>query len=200
MPFAKIRNRMTTAIEPPVMPPSVNQGIWIDIFPLDDAFDEIGLTPQMYEIEKELYAATFGDASIKEYLVSDEFNPALPRDDLKAILSLPYIERFKMFEGIIQSFRGTSSVYSIKHYEILGSKRYYDKAFFEETDFLPFEGFMIPVPARYHELLIAMFDDNYNTPIQSKVHSAIFDPDTPYMDYFTNPSSYAGKVSGDLDD
>ncbi len=200
LPFAKIRNRMTTAIEPPVMPSLINQGIWIDIFPLDDGLDDEGLTPHMFEIEKELYAAVFGDASIKEYLVSEEFNPALSREDLKGIISLHLIEKFRMYEEIVSSFKGSSSKYSIKHFEILGWWGCFDKSFFDETVLKPFETIMLPVPARYHELLVELYGEDYNTPIMDHVHSAIFDPDTSYIDYFKNPSAYAGKVSDELDD
>ena len=53
MQVTKIRDRRTTAIEYPELDESFCQGIFIDIFPMDDAVDGIHFTEQMKEIERE---------------------------------------------------------------------------------------------------------------------------------------------------
>ena len=53
MQVTKIRDRRTTAIEYPELDESFCQGIFIDIFPMDDAVDGIHFTEQMKKIERE---------------------------------------------------------------------------------------------------------------------------------------------------
>ena len=53
MQVTKIRDRRTTAIEYPKLDGPFCQGIFIDIFPMDDAVDGIHFTEQMKEIERE---------------------------------------------------------------------------------------------------------------------------------------------------
>lgn len=199
LPFAKIRNRMTTAIEPPAMPSVINQGIWIDIFPLDDAYDDKDFTPEMHKIEKELYVTAFGSPEMKEYIVSPEYTSATSKEDLNNILELPVVERFRIFEQIIGSLVGSSSLYVHKFYEILYQSKGYDKHYFDETVRIPFEGFMAPVPSRYHDLLTFWYGD-YNIPVRANNHLAIYNADVSYLDYFRNPDKYKDTMKIGVDD
>lgn len=195
LPFAKIRNRNTTAIEQPPMPSKINQGIWIDIFPLDDALDDKKFTPQMLEMEKELYVTIFGAPEIQEYMLSDECNTAIPKEDLKGIMELPHADRFAMYENMMISFIGTSSKYSIKYTEILGGKhQVIDKSWYEDIMEMSFEGFMLPVPVHYDDILTHVFG-NYMEPRRIYEHAAIFNPDVPYMEYFKNPEKFKDMLN-----
>ncbi len=191
LPFAKIRNKNTTAIEPPPMPSTVNQGIWIDIFPLDDAVDDKGFTPQMLEMEKELYVTILGASDIQEYMLSDACNTVIPKSDLEGIMKLPYSDRYKMYEQMLISFMGTSTKYSLKYTEILGRpNQIVDKSLYDEIIEIPFEGFMAKAPARYHEILTRVFSGDYTVPIKTGQHLAIFNTDVSYVEYFKNPEKY----------
>ncbi|MBO4899308.1 MAG: LicD family protein [Lachnospiraceae bacterium] len=195
LPFAKIRNRYTTAIELPPMPSTINQGIWIDIFPLDDALDGAGFTDEMLEIEKELYVTVFGPEDVMQYLISDELNTVLPKTDLKGILKLPYADRFRMYEQTLISFIGTSSKYGVKYFELVGNThQVLDKELYENITEIDFEGFKFPVPVHYHEILTHIFGD-YMTPVKWKEHSAIFDPDVSYKEYYADPKKYSDLLN-----
>lgn len=195
LPFAKIRNRLTTAIEPPVMPSVINQGIWIDVFPFDEAVDDIQFTPEMLEIEKELYVTVFGRNDLKELLLKPESVPAVPKEDLRDILGLPVAERFKIYEQTLCSLEGVSTLYSLNYIEVLrGHTLRFDKAYFDEITELPFEGFMMPVSARYHEFMTLWFGD-YMTPVVRNQHTAFFDPDVPYEEYFLHPEIYTDELT-----
>ena len=195
LPFAKIRNKNTTAIEPPPMPSSVNQGIWMDIFPLDDAVDDKGFTKEMLEMEKELYVTVFGTEEIKEYMLSDQCNTVIPKSDLSGIMQLPYSDRFKMYEQMLISFIGTSTNYSLKYSEILGrSNQIVNKSLYDEIIEISFEGFMAKAPAKYHEILTTVFRGDYMIPVKTGQHNAIFNPDVPYVEYFKNPSEYKDSM------
>ncbi|MBO4899335.1 MAG: LicD family protein [Lachnospiraceae bacterium] len=200
LPFAKIRNKDTTGIEPPVMPRTINQGIWIDVFPLDDAKDGLGFTEEMFKIEKELYCAVFGSPEIKQHLTSPEYDSSIPKSDLSGILKLPVADRYAMFENVIKSFNGISTKYTYKYAEIL--ERFemgpYDKACIAETVMLPYEGYELPAPIGYHEILTEMFGD-YSTPVIDHVHNAIYDADVPYLEYFEHPEKYKGRIEIGID-
>ena len=195
LPFAKIRNRYTTAIENPPMPSVINQGIWIDIFPLDDALDEKGFTAEMLEMEKELYVSVFSDPKLQEYMLSDECNTVISKNDLKDILKLPYTDRFLIYEKLLISFIGTSTKYSIKYSELTGgTHQVMDKQLYDDIIEIPFEGYMLPVPAHYHEVLTHIFGD-YNEPRRNYEHAAIFNADVPYTEYFRDPGKYADMLN-----
>ncbi len=200
LPFAQISNKMTTAISPPAMPLAICQGIWIDIFPYDDGFDGQGLTPEAFQIEKALCAATFGKPELKEKLLSPEFDPVMDREDLRAIIEMPMIERFRIFEQMLESVVGVSSVYSYKHSEVFKKNaRTFSKSFFDETLMLPFEGTQIPVPGGYHELLTTWFG-KYDVPkMTSNGHITIWNPDVPYTEYFTDPDKYIDTLKIGVD-
>ncbi len=199
LPFTQIANRMTTAISPPAMPPVICQGIWIDIFPLDDGFDGQGLTPEAFQIEKALCAATFGSPELKARLLTPEFDPIMEREDLKAIIEMPIIERFRIFEQMLESVVGVSTRYSYKHGEIFNNSGSFSKSYFDETLRLPFEGIEIPVPGGYHELLTHWYGDYCIPKMSSGGHITIYNPDVPYTDYFENPDKYMDTMKIGID-
>lgn len=194
LPFAKIRNRNTTAIEPPAMPSVINQGIWIDIFPIDESYDGLDFTSEMMEMIKELYVTVFGIQSLKDLLLAPDSVPAVPKEDLRDILNLPVAERFKIYEQTLCSLQGVSTLYGYNYLQVLGSKKSFRKEYFDEISELPFEGFMMPVNAKYDEFLTQWFGD-YMKPVINNVHSAIFDPDVPYTDYFKYPEKYKDTLT-----
>ncbi len=201
LPFAKIRNRETTAIEPPAMPMEVNQGIWIDIFPLDEGFDEINVTPEMKEIAKELYVTVFGKPEIIRKLMDPNVLPAVPHEDLEAIMALPVIERYRIYEQTMISMEGISTKYGYHYLEVLKNFSHsFDKSFYEDIIRIPFEGFDLPVYKRYHDFLTWWFGAEYMKPYIRKQHSAIFNPDVSYMDYFLHPDKYIDTLQLGCDD
>ena len=198
LPFAKICNRMTTAISPPAMPPAINQGIWIDIFPFDDGFDGHGLTPEAFQIEKSLCVATFGKPELKEKLLSPDYEPCMDRDDLRAILNLPMEDRFRIFEQTLASVVGVSTLYSYKYSEIFGFSSGFSKTFYEHTDYLPFESFSMPVPYKYHDMLSFWYGD-YNKLVMAEGHITIYNTEISYMDYFNTPGKYMDSLKIGVD-
>lgn len=199
LPFAKIRNRETTAIEPPAMPVEINQGIWMDIFIFDEGYDGQGITPEVLQMEKELYVATFGVQRLKDKLVSPDYASAVPKEDLKTILQLPVIERFKIYEETLLSLAGQSTKYAYQYLEVLKDTPGFSKTYHDEIIEMPFEGFPMPVPAGYHEFLTEWFGD-YSVPYVRSEHKVIFNPDVPYTDYFEHPDRYIDNLSLGCDD
>ena len=52
--ISKLRDSRTTAIEFPSIGTELNQGIFIDIFPLDDVFDEVEKNKRLYIMKREM--------------------------------------------------------------------------------------------------------------------------------------------------
>ncbi len=110
-------------------------------------------------------------------------------------MQLPYADRYTMYEQMLISFIGTSTKYSIKYCEILGGlHQVIDKEYYEEIIEMPFEGYMLPVPAHYHEVLTHVFGD-YMTPKRYYEHPAIFNPDVPYTEYFRHPEKFSDMLN-----
>lgn len=188
IPFAKIRNRETTALENYPMPSIVNQGIWIDIFPLDDAEDGQGFTGEMLKIEREVYASIYGGDKMQAFVLSPNYVSAIPKDDLADIYRLPLVDRFRMYEQIIISFDGTSTRISNKFHELVeGGYPLIKREWYNETIELDFEGFSFPVPADYKKVVAAIFGDNWMSPVITHIHGAVFDTETSYTEYLKNP-------------
>lgn len=201
LPFAKIRNRETTAIEPPAMPQEINQGIWIDIFPLDDGFDEDNITPEILEMEKELYVTVFGKSEIVQKLMAPGTVPAIPKDNLEEIFNLPVIERYRIFEQTLASMEGVSTQYTYLYLDVLHNNHHsFDKSYYEDIIYVPFEGFEMPVIKEYHTFMTWWFGGDYMKPFIRKQHSAIFNPDVSYMDYFLHPDRYIDTLQLGCDD
>lgn len=52
-------------------------------------------------------------------------------------------------------------------------RSYFERSFFEETVYVPFENIQVPVPKRYDELLRYMYGDDYMTPAATKPHRTV---------------------------
>ena len=192
LPFGKIRNADTAAIEEPRAPISMNQGIYIDIFPLDDAFDDQGFTREMFELQKEIYYATFAENELKKVIATGEGHTVVPINDLQTIMNLPLIERFKMLENMFIAYIGKSTMVNHKFTEMMGGLKSLSREFYSDTVYLDFEGFKLPAPVGYDEILTAWFGD-YMTPVQYPSHSmTVFDPDRSYRDYYSEAGVYIG--------
>ncbi len=201
LPFAKIRNRETTAIEPPAMPMEINQGIWMDIFPLDEGYDVDNFTPEMNEIAKELYVTVFGKPETVRKLMDPNVIPAIPHEDLEAIFALPVSERYSIYEQTMISMDGISTKYGYHYLNVLKNFPFaFDKSYYDEIIRVPFEGFELPVFKRYHEFLTWWFGPEYMKPYVRKQHSAIFNPDVSYKDYFLHPDRYIDSLQLGCDD
>ena len=106
--FAKLRDSRTTAIEFPDFPSEFHQGIFIDIFPLDDVPDNTSMKPIIGEMQREIWMSIVEPERLKG-LIDRGQQLALDADILLEILRMPIRERMKMFEDFSASRFGASS-------------------------------------------------------------------------------------------
>ncbi|MCI9527328.1 MAG: LicD family protein [Lachnospiraceae bacterium] len=180
--FAKLRDSRTTAIEFPDFPSEFHQGIFIDIFPLDDVPDNTSMKPIIGEMQREIWMSIVEPERLKG-LIDRGQQLALDADILLELLRMPIRERMKIFEDFSASRFGASSRVNFLTDDFVGYPNML-REWYADTVYLPFENMAVPAPAAYESLLSCLYGD-YMTPAQiPNMHEGIFlDPDASYTQY-----------------
>lgn len=194
---AQIRNSETTGIlkEELNMDIHFNQGIFIDIFPLDYLPDD--------DMECEKYLSRINRYSwwikfFKGITVHYNFKKNM-KGIIKALLRFfckpfGYKTLMKLYykrEGLMRKYRDTNRVMELCFYPIRITPKL-ERALFNKTIYLPFEFTTIPVPGEY----ISILNQKYSNWREIKVkkgyayHSGIvFDLDKNYKEYLNEKKS-----------
>lgn len=74
----------------------------------------------------------------------------------------------KLAHRVSAMYNDTDSPYlaRINNWSALGNGHQWEKKWFDEVVYLPFENMKIPCPKMYHEVLVATMGENYMTPIK----------------------------------
>ena len=182
-PLIKIRDNRTTMIES-YYRNFINQGIWIDIFPLDPVppFTQESHTFN-FEVAKILLSATIYPQTMKKAIQN---NKRILNDckELEKFLALPYRERGRFFDNFMnQNFFISEYVSTLLflHYNPKG-KPYSSKSF-ADVICLPFEKIEIPAPAGYDSILTSAYGD-WRKPVFTHTHAQIYSTEIPWREYF----------------
>ncbi len=183
--MAKIRDSRTTAIEHMAL--SINQGIFVDIFPLDAAPDGINEdAPVILEIQKEIWTTVVNPREILEELEAGK-RFVLDINTLVNLIKLDKRERFREFEAFsLSHFGETQNVGFIARQLFRDPPEVLKKEWFKDIVYLPFENIRIPAPAEYDKILTVLYG-NYHEFVRggSDHEGIIMDPDIPYGEYFS---------------
>ncbi|MBQ4424750.1 MAG: LicD family protein [Lachnospiraceae bacterium] len=178
---AKLRNSNTTAYTPFHVWQGINQGIGIDILPLDPWVPELG--EEIYERIKAL--------NIDNSNYMRRSNPRLDAAGRARAASWsgrdPY-ENLKEIERLARSFETVEDAPCLSH--AVSTVDAYHSNYFPKEDLaelirVPFEGFMLPIPAGYDHFLTQEYGNYMEFPpveARSTTHSLHMDPDTPYKE------------------
>lgn len=181
--FSKIRDSRTTAFEPKFTK-NANQGIYIDIFPMDDYFETE--KPNIYEVEKELYYAMMRPEMLVAQLQQRFESILLPFDLLQDILDASPRDQMKQYELFLQNHSGTSKQvgYLPDLFNMPKAWRS-NREIFETMKYTPFENIQIPIPKETDEILQYLYGKDYMTPVQKTGAHVVehFDPDMSYLEY-----------------
>ena len=179
---AQFRRSDTAAIRPSDSFERFNQGIFIDIFPIDAVPDD----RELVRASRKRCIKTF------RFLKSKNCN-------LLASGRLSLVFR-KIKANYMVRKHGWASIYSkaedemralwkmphtkVAELTFLGDKVVWDKRIFDKTVWLPFENTKIPAPHDYDAFLRTHFGPNYMTPIQApNFHGAVvFDTERSYAE------------------
>lgn len=194
--FSRLRNSDTTAIlknEQDYHFP-FNQGIFIDIFPMD----HIPANPD----ERKHYYSEVNELSAFAVQVRTMIHFYRPKIGKGFAKHVKYYLKHLYYRYI---FKGGYQYYLDRHYERITQydeqetgwvgesmiaplgRQLWRSEWVRETRMIPFEMLQIPVPVHYEECLSASFGPDWRTPKQiPNLHNGVFfDPDKPYTEYLS---------------
>ncbi len=179
---AQFRRSDTAAIRPSDCFQPFNQGIFIDIFPLDAVPDDQEALHAAYR--RALKTLKFLKAKNTHCLASGRLTLVFRK--IKARLCVKRHGWLYYYEQADDAMRQLADLPGRRVGEVvnMGPRLQWDRSLFDETVWLPFENIMVPAPKDTDSVLRAEFGDNYMTPIQApNVHGQlIFDTQRSYRE------------------
>lgn len=181
---------------------TVNQGIFIDIFVLDNVVRNRKYLNR--QIERMI---RFQNQAQILYRTSEGFNRAEASAQRKLFHVVSplvnkvysYKDAWKCFEDETQKFDSVETRYVGKLANEPRNQKTYDlRSEFDGTTYLDFEMLKIPVPAGYKLHLKRQYGDYMKFVIGTSEHGSVFfDPDTPYDEWLLeHPTLAAAEASG----
>lgn len=181
--FSKLRDSRTTGIEYTDMDIDFNQGIFIDILPLDDAPDDKNFSQNVLTVQREVWQTVI-IADRMRYYIDEGVSFHLDTDTLNDLLNLPVRERFRQFESLNLSHSGTSENVNYIVHEIRNPANFRKKEWYAGVVYLPFEYLTVPVPVGYDQILQYHYGNYHEFVQHGSSHENVFlDPDKPYRYY-----------------
>ena len=182
-PSIRLRDSRTTMIETPERN-LINQGIWIDIFPLDPlppfAHEE---EATFFERAKVLLLAASAPAQIRKAMQAGQ-ELLFGYEELEDFLACPYRERGQTFDYFMnKNFFVSERMGDLRDYCITTGQKFYHAEDFASVTWLPFETIEVPAPAGYDRVLTDFYGD-WRKLVMFKPHYLVQSADVPYDEYF----------------
>lgn len=183
IPISKIRDSRTSAIEFHDKE-DLNQGIFIDVYPLDVTFDGSDFGEKLFIMQKELWMAVMAPDDVRKGLAGG-LESEVGADSLLSMTELSPAQRMAIYEAFqLENFGRTESV---TFFPLTLSARHFARklSWYDEVVTLPFEGMKIPAPKDYEDVLLAHFGKNWKNPMRggSQHEKMITSVDIPYREY-----------------
>lgn len=177
--FSKLRKNGTACMERFVpKDEKLHQGIYMDIFPVDNLSDGALVRKLQFAASKAVIAKGLD----RRGYLTDSRAKKIFMAGCKAV-PLGLMRRLARQDGkadtaMVHTFFGAASRYE---------KNIFPRRWFEQTVELPFEGLSVPVAAEYDAMLTAIYGDYRTEPPEEekrcKVHGVIVDPERSYEQY-----------------
>lgn len=190
LPLLKLRDSRTTMIEFPHRK-NINQGIWIDIFPMDPVSPfTSNKQSAIFNIAGLLLLSTVLPNFIRDAIKENQQLPLDPQI-VERFLALTYREKCISFDNFMaENFFPSQCVGQIRNHvltRIFHSHK--TKKFEEHAIYLPFEKIELPVPVDYDEFLKEMYGD-WQKPFMQTSHSQNWSADIPYDEFYKKIAVY----------
>lgn len=186
----KLRRSDTTAIHPwKRLSKKMNHGIWIDIFCLDDAPDDIR---KEYDVWKKINSDVrlYRNRKYSYYAMHDSFSFRIRHAMVRLFFLFHSLEGFRnKIEENLHTLAFNYSGDKIWPFMVWSLAKdvdkvpCYEKSWFDKTILLPFENIEIPCPVGWNELLTTQYGD-WNTPVMgTSLHEGcVFNLEKPYAE------------------
>lgn len=182
-----MRNSRTTAVEFPEYR-QMNQGIFVDIFPLDDVEDGSQRQSNIYQIEKELRMTIVEPADIQKAIESGS-RTQIHANVLQSLLTLSCRERMSEFENFCLRHPGSSQNVNFFTDDLCGISASVPRSCYASVIRLPFETITIPAPEDYSTVLQRRYGDYMKYAVGGSLHEGIvLSADIPYTEYLSKLS------------
>lgn len=179
---AQFRRSDTAAIRPSDCFEPFNQGIFIDIFPLDAVPEDKEMVRASCKCMRK--TTRFLKSKNCNLLMSGRLSLIFRK--LKAKYMVRKYGWTTIYSKAEEAMRALGKMPHTKVAELtfLGDKVVWDKSIFDETVWLPFENTKVPAPRDYDAFLRTHFGPNYMTPIKApSFHgTVIFDTEHSYTE------------------
>lgn len=180
---AQFRRSDTTAIRPSDCFERFNQGIFLDIFPLDAVPDDRELVSRRRR--KCIKTLRFFKSKNCNLLASGRLSLVFRK--IKANYMVRKYGWASIYSKAEDELRALGKIPHTKVAELTAptaDRVVWDKSIFDETVWLPFENIMVPAPRGYETFLRECFGPNYMTPIQApNMHgTVVFDTERSYTE------------------
>ncbi len=179
---AQFRRSDTTGIRPPDSYEKFNQGIFIDIFPLDAVPDDRKLVHDYCRIFRRTMRLL--KAKNCSLLVSGRLSLLFRKIRAKyRVLRYGWANIYAKAEDKMREL-GRMPHTKVAELTFSADKVVWDKSIFDETVYLPFEHLMVPAPKEYDAFLKKKYGANYMTPVKAPtVHGfVVFDTERSYVE------------------
>ena len=154
--WSKLRDSRTAAIEWPNAA-NVNQGIFIDIIPLDHVSDGSPASVLAYKLQYELWGMVIQPDTVKELMKNGESQ--LGEDIIRPLLEKSLEERMKIYEGFMLDVFPRASKISFFMSDMVGRYPGRDISWYGPGGCMPFEQVQLPVPSGYDAVLRNFYGD-----------------------------------------
>ena len=181
-PLIKIRDKRTIFIEFP-NETDFNQGVWIDIFPMDSLPPFADKQRRLnFEAERVIFMATVRPEIIEEFL-NEKRHLVIDDETLRKFMSLPYKKRgIRLEEFLAENFFMSEHVGDLRDWCLMQGQRFYQLKDFRDVVYLPFEKIEVPAPVNYESILTDYYGD-WRTPVYTHSHSNIYSAEISWEEY-----------------
>ena len=182
--YAKLRNSATTAMEPRNWRHSCNQGIWIDIFPLDNCSSNKDKNKELWEKihfnQKMLFACVYEKALWEEEKENWE-------ELRKEASKQTHADWCNQLSKLLHAYDDKSPYLTIYARYMNREPLSFFKEDFSDSILMNFEGLQVPVPIGYNRCLEIINGKRYmvypKPEYRNPRHRGLFSADIPYSRY-----------------
>jgi len=184
-PSIKLRDSRTAMIAYPNRP-DVNQGIFIDVFPLDAVPPFTDKTQQAKFNAARLLLQAIGYPDAVRKLIAQNARLVIPAEQLKTLLKMSHKRKVNALENFLRkNFDSPSHVDQLRDWTLIANRYSYDTADFKDVVYLPFEKIEVPAPIGWERILTNRYGD-WHKMIYTHTHSFTNSADISYDKYFGN--------------